>query len=82
MARPERVDTLDDVKVWIADHDGYITAWWQQQREWNDRVDRKISSVNTRLTSVEKRIIYVAGAASAFGSGLGYLILRLAGGGG
>lgn len=80
MARPERVDSLEDVKVWIADHDGTTMAWWQAQREWNQRVDRKIADLNVRLTAAERRLIYVAGAASALGGSVGAAILRVLGG--
>lgn len=77
MAKVERVKTLEDVKVWVADHDATSAAWWQSQREWNERVDKKIADLNVRLTAAERRLIYVAGAASAVGGSLGAGVLQV-----
>ena len=46
------IDSLEDVKLWVADHDGAGT-----QRD-----------VVNRLTSLEKKVIWLAAAAAAGGS--------------
>lgn len=78
----ERVETLEDVKQWIAAHDGKIDAYWEAQHKWNDdkerelKVDRKemreaLSSFARRLVGVEKKLIWMvaACASAAFGGG-------------
>ena len=79
---PARIENLEDVQRWIAEHDGRINAWWFAQREWNDRHDTKcqdtrdkIGALNVRLTAIEKRIIYVAGVMSALGAAFGQFVL-------
>ncbi len=74
---------LQAVLLWIAEHDGRIDAWWEQQKDWNRSFEKEVRSkqqgFELRLSAVEKRMIYVAGIASGFGSILGtvgYAILR------
>ncbi len=68
-----RLETLDDVKMWIAEHDGRITAWWDQQHKWNGNMDLKCEAMNKRLTAVEKRVIFFSGFAAAVGALIGNL---------
>lgn len=71
--RPEKIETLEDVRLWIADHDGRIDQLWQQQHRINDRTE-------SRVSALERRVIFWAGAAAAAGSILGPLLGRLVGG--
>ena len=80
--RPERVETLADVKTWIADHDGRIDAYWDAQHALNSDNEERFKALDTRLTSMEKRVIGFSGAAAGIGALVGTLIsvwLRLGG---
>lgn len=79
MARPTRLESLDDVRLWIADHDGRIDQLWSSQLKWNDKIDLSFLDVNRRLTSLEKRVIYMAGAAAGVGSVAGAVLPYLVG---
>lgn len=63
---------LQAVLLWIAEHDGRIEAWWDQQHRWNLSFEKEVRlsqrELSTRLTSVERRMIYVAGIAAGAGS--------------
>ena len=75
--RPAPKD-LDDVKLWIADHDARIDAWWQEQKTWNVKFEKEVRATqhgfDIRLSAVEKRMIYVAG----FGAGVGSILFNVA----
>ena len=80
--RPIPTD-VQGVLLWIAEHDGRIDAWWEEQKRWNRDFEKEVRiqqhGFELRLSAVEKRMIYVAGIASGFGSILGtvgYAILR------
>ncbi len=77
------VESLDDVKrelqrqaLWIAEHDGRINAYWEAQHKLNDSVANKLHTFRLRLDALEKRVLYMAGVASALGSLVGVLITR------
>lgn len=67
----ERPETLDDVRLWIAEHDGRINAWWRTQKDWNARTDDRLADCARRITVVERRIIYFAGFSAGIGALLG-----------
>ena len=80
--RPIPTD-VQGVLLWIAEHDGRIDAWWEEQKRWNRDFEKEVRTTQhgfeLRLSAVEKRMIYVAGIASGVGSILGtvgYAILR------
>lgn len=70
---PESREHPETVR-WQAEHDGRINAWWEAQRAWNMKVDTKLHTLSVKLTALEKKIIFVSGAAAAIGSVLGALI--------
>lgn len=74
MPRPERIESIEDIKIWIADHDGRIDAWWEQQHGWNRVMEADSRNRDTRLTALEKKVMYFSGASAAFGSVIGALI--------
>ena len=55
--KPEDIKSLEDAKLWAAEHDGRIYAWWDTQHKFN-------KDINARLSAMEKRVIYIAGAAA------------------
>ena len=73
MVRPSRVDSMDDIKTWIADHDGRIDAWWEAQHALNDELEE-------RITKNEKRLIWLMASAAAGGGVAGQIIATLFGG--
>ena len=66
-----RLDSLDDVKLWIARHDGRIDAWWEAQHQWNKDKTKLINDLNIRIGQLERRIIWVAGLMSGIGTMIG-----------
>lgn len=73
MARPhiEDIRDIEGVKLWMADHDGRIDAWWKQQFKHNSELKAKVSAL-------EKRIYWIsgvmAGLGGAAGSGISALV--------
>ncbi len=41
------------------------------------KIDNKLHNLSFRLTALERKIIFVSGAAAAIGSGLGALIMGI-----
>lgn len=72
-----RLEDLEDVKQWIAAHDGKITAYWEQQHSWNKTADHNFRDIYSRLTSIEKKIMWVAGMGATLGAFLGVLLPKL-----
>ena len=72
-----RINDLDDVKQWIAEHRGRIDTYWQHQHRFNDSMEARIHEVTSRLTAIEKKLIFVSGMAAALGGTIGTLISRL-----
>ena len=77
MASPKRIESLNDVKMWIAANDARIDAFWDQQHKWNDTADKKFYNFRLRLEAVEKRVVWIAGIASGLGSTMGFLLSKL-----
>jgi len=70
--QPEDMEKeLEAIKLWVAEHDGRIEAWWVNQRSWNEKVEERLSDLTIRLSAVEKRMMWFAGAAAATGGWLG-----------
>ena len=85
MTRPDRIDDLDDVKTWIADHDGRIDAFWDAQHSWNDkqevlyrdsqlRTEGRLEEVQRRMSAIERKVMLLAGAGSVAGALVGSLV--------
>ena len=74
--RPTRVQSLEDVIVWVIDHDSRIDVWWEQQHVWNARMEQKMDRISLRLTALEKRVMWLSGAAAAIGALIGNLLGR------
>ena len=59
---------------WMAEHDGRINAWWTQQREWNLKMEQKVDKHSLRLGALERKVLFISGAAAAIGSIVGALV--------
>ena len=79
MVRPERIHSLEDVKMWIAEHDGRIDAWWDAQHRLNSDNAGKFTNLERRITAVEKKVFLISGAASGAGALIGTLVAVWAG---
>ena len=75
MTKPVKVDTLEDCRMWIAEHHGRTEAWWVQQRALNVKTEASLEQLTLRISSIEKRMMWIAGFAAAVGSLLGNLIM-------
>jgi hypothetical protein len=71
------MEDIEDVKQWIAEHDGKITAFWNQQHDWNKVVDVSFRDIYGRINSLEKKIMWFAGAGAAIGAIVGALLPKL-----
>lgn len=74
MARPDKIETLENVQHWIYDHDARIDAWWEEQHRRNRSVDDRLDGITKRLSALERRIMWFCGAASAIGGIVGALL--------
>ena len=73
---PRRVESLNDVKLWIAANDARIDAQWHFQNSWNRDIEKKLYSFGLRLGGLEKRVAWIAGACSAGGGIIGALLTK------
>jgi len=73
----QRIEDLDDVREWIAEHDGRIDAYWKAQFKLNDRNEEKMGAISHRLTIVERKVWQAAGFAAAAGSIVGAFLSGL-----
>ena len=65
---------LDSQQKWIAGHEGRINAIWMGQEKFNDRLEVRMDNHDTRLNSIEKKVMLMAGGSAAGGAILGQLI--------
>ena len=59
------------IQIWIAEHDARINAYWEQQHKDNDIMFRKLKCIDTRVTTIEKKIMLVCGVFAGLGALLG-----------
>ena len=57
-----RPSTLEEVALWIAEHDGRADA---------EKLPARVEKLAARIDRAEHRLIYVAGAAAALGAATG-----------
>ncbi len=66
-----RLESLEDVKLWIAEHAGQSKALWRAQHELNDKMDTWTMRIELRITALERRVMWITGMAAAVGAVLG-----------
>ncbi len=71
---PDRIEDLDDVKRWIAANDARAEERWKRQQDNNDRAE----AFGHRLSACERKVMWISGAAAAFGAILGAVGANLA----
>lgn len=87
--RPQDIRELDDVRVWASYQQAQREAWWQAQREWNATVETRLSrdkshlftelaKLEDRVSKLERRVIWAAGAMAGIGGLAGGVLAVLA----
>lgn len=74
--KSNRLEDIGDVKTWIAEHDGRINAYWEQQRALNERFEGRLDMFAARLLALEKKVMWFAGVAAAAGGIFGSAISK------
>jgi len=67
---------LNKLDLWVAAHDARIDAYWDAQHNWNAKIDTGASQALSRISSIERKMMWWAGFAAAAGSVVGSLIGR------
>lgn len=76
----ENPKDLEELKLWVAEHDGRINAWWREQHHRNKNLDSMLHSLTSRISAVERRMIWWAGFAAGAGGLIGGVVPKLFGG--
>ena len=66
-----KIETMDDVKQWIARHDGRDDVQWTAQTSFNSDCAHDRRTLHSRVSALERRVMWIAGAASASGALIG-----------
>ena len=65
---------VDGQQKWIAGHEGRINAMWDAQERYNNRLEARMDNHDTRLNSIERKVMLMAGGSAAGGAIMGQLI--------
>ena len=65
-----KIETIDDVKTWLAAHDGQVQTWWDAQHEQNNILIKQMAEITVKLDTLRTRNIWLSG----LGAGIGFLI--------
>jgi len=71
---PNKLETLDDVRMHLAEESGRTEAYWSQQHERNRTFDRWKLDVERRFTALERRVGWICGVTAAVGAVIGSLV--------
>jgi len=66
----------DDLREWLAKHCGKVDAYWKMQLDWNKNMLHWKDRVDIKISSLEKKVMWLTGFAAAIGAILGNLINR------
>ena len=67
---------LEEVKLWIAEHDGRIDAWWEAQHEWNARMEKWSADVSKEIANLWKKVALPVALASMFATAITVLVAQ------
>ena len=62
------------IKMWQAGHDGRINALWDAQLRHNDKQDDRLGKVESRVSSLEKRVLLLSFGGAILGTAIGQQI--------
>ncbi len=65
---PDLEERITACEHWAAAHDGRINAYWEGQFKWNKEMKIEMRAMGSRVTALERRVVYFAGAAAALGA--------------
>ena len=72
-----RLDDIEDIKQWIAGHDARCEESWCHQRSWNEKMDDRVDGVGQRVSAIERKVMFWAGAAAAGGGLVGTIVAKV-----
>jgi len=85
VVKVEDIQDVEGAKIWMAEHDGRINAWWANQFKVNEGTSKKFNDIFKRLGNLEKRVLAMSAAGGLGGAIVGVfgvqLITKLMGGG-
>lgn len=70
----ERPQTVEELALWAAEHDGKINAYWEAQHKWNYKKDTADVARDRRVTAIEKKVIVLCTLSAAVGSVIGSIV--------
>jgi hypothetical protein len=62
---PDRIETVEDARLWAVKHQTEVDGLWTSQHRHNARNHQDHEKILTRLSAIEKRLIYAAGFIAA-----------------
>ncbi len=74
---PDRPQSLEELALWAAHHQGEVDALWAAQHKHNDVTGKQLYTLDTRLSTLERKVARYAGFAAAAGGLFGALASRL-----
>ena len=70
----ELEEAMDRARLWMAEHDGRINAYWDEQHRHNKNVDDEMRKLATSLNALERRVVTICGIAAGAGSVIGTIL--------
>lgn len=74
--RAENITDIETVKLWAVSHDAKIYAWWDEQHRLNDSMRSANKMLEGRISTIEKRIMWVSGAFAGVGALIGTVVSK------
>ena len=69
----DRIETPDEVLIWIAGHQVAYAKDLDAQSRFNDAANRQLEALGLRQLGLERRFLYVAAFASGIGAFVGVI---------
>ena len=72
----EKLESLADCRLWMAEHRGRTETLWAAQHLWNKQYREDMKGISVRISKVEKTVAGFAGLAAVVGAILGTFLSR------
>lgn len=76
MAEREKIKCFDDLAVWIAEFTAKFETRYEQQIDWNAKIENQVNDGMERLSKVEVRVTILSMVGSLIGSSIGVIIVQ------